>query len=54
VIQMTVLKCTRCGYAWVQRKLTSPKRCPACNSPYWDKERVRAATVQKIVKEEKI
>ena len=46
---MTVLQCTRCGYEWIQRQATAPKSCPHCNSPYWNKERTRAATVQKIV-----
>ena len=36
--------CLRCGHQWAGRKfeggkITKPKRCPKCNSPYWDKPR---------------
>jgi len=48
-LEIIDLKCTRCCHEWAQQGATAPKRCPSCNSPYWDKERVRAATVQKIV-----
>lgn len=30
-----MLKCLRCGYQWMQRKVELPKRCPKCISPYW-------------------
>lgn len=35
------LTCKRCGHAWIPRT-TRPLRCPACNSPYWDRDRARA------------
>ena len=35
------LHCSRCGYSWFPRKPTPPKNCPDCNSPYWNKARVR-------------
>lgn len=35
-------ECNRCGYVWYGTK-ESPKNCasPKCNSPYWNKARVR-------------
>jgi len=30
------LKCLRCNHEWVPRR-EEVKRCPKCNSPYWDK-----------------
>lgn len=33
------LICKRCGYEWPPRINTLPKRCPACQSRYWNKER---------------
>ena len=33
-------KCLRCNWEWWSR-VEKPARCPHCNSPYWDKERVR-------------
>lgn len=36
-----VLRCYRCGHEWRPRK-QSPGRCPACNSPYWGRTRVRS------------
>jgi uncharacterized OB-fold protein len=33
--------CNRCGHTWVPRENEEPKVCPACKSPYWNKERVR-------------
>ena len=40
-----LLECKRCGHSWMPRKqneqlkITKPKVCPKCNSPYWDKPR---------------
>jgi prophage maintenance system killer protein len=31
-------KCLRCNHEWKTRK-ESPRFCPNCNSPYWNKER---------------
>ena len=31
--------CQRCGKTWWPRQSTKPARCPACKSPYWDKQR---------------
>ncbi len=31
--------CQRCGHEWTQRKLETPKVCPKCKSPYWDREK---------------
>ncbi len=35
---MTTCHCKRCGYDWSSR-VEQPKNCPACKSPYWDRER---------------
>jgi predicted Zn-ribbon and HTH transcriptional regulator len=33
-------KCERCGHEWVPRaKDETPKVCPKCKSPYWDRPR---------------
>jgi DNA-directed RNA polymerase subunit RPC12/RpoP len=37
---MTKLECNRCGHEWIPN-VEHPKQCPECNSPYWDKPRVR-------------
>ncbi len=35
------LKCQRCEYIWQPRKAGTPRRCPRCKSPYWNRARVR-------------
>ena len=37
------LYCRRCNHKWICRGDTSPKFCPLCNSPYWNKPRNRLA-----------
>lgn len=37
----SVLHCIRCSHEWRQRGDSSPERCPKCNSPYWDRLRIR-------------
>lgn len=32
-------RCLRCSHRWPGRKSERPKVCPACKSPYWDRER---------------
>ncbi len=34
-------KCLRCGYKWFPRSIKKPHNCPKCNSPYWDKKRIK-------------
>ena len=31
--------CLRCAHVWWPRSYNLPRRCPACNSPYWDRPR---------------
>lgn len=31
--------CLRCGNTWWPRRLTKPRRCAQCKSPYWDRPR---------------
>jgi len=33
--------CNRCGYDWYPKTPDAPKRCPKCESPYWNRPRVR-------------
>ena len=40
------LACLRCGWAWFPRHAGTPRTCPRCKSPYWARERTRAATVR--------
>lgn len=35
------LCCTRCHHKWIPRSSKIPKVCPNCNSPYWNKERMK-------------
>jgi predicted Zn-ribbon and HTH transcriptional regulator len=32
-------QCERCGHKWVPREDESPRVCPKCKSPYWDRPR---------------
>lgn len=41
-------QCNRCGFHWTGRVWRRPYSCPKCKSPYWDRERIRHATAQKI------
>lgn len=49
-IVLTKLGCTRCKHEWFPRTTESPKVCPKCNSPYWDKP-VKYKTVSETQKE---
>jgi uncharacterized OB-fold protein len=40
MVKLPTVKCKRCGHEWIPR-VENPKWCSRCNSPYWDKERVR-------------
>lgn len=40
-IDLPRLMCKRCGYSWFPRSENPPKVCPRCNSPYWDRDRIR-------------
>lgn len=51
-IVLTKLGCTRCEHEWFPRTTESPKVCPKCNSPYWDKP-VKYKTVSETQKERK-
>ena len=37
------LTCHRCGWVWVARIPSAPKRCANCRSPYWQTPRLPAA-----------
>ena len=40
-IELTTLKCERCGHSWIPRKPEKPQTCPKCRSPYWQTKRWR-------------
>lgn len=42
ILESVTLTCLRCGHSWIRRKVTPPKNCPKCISPYWNKPRQRA------------
>jgi hypothetical protein len=44
----TFLTCKRCGYHWRTNSIhvQPPKNCPACCSPYWDKDKKMHLTRQ--------
>ena len=42
---MTVFKCERCEHEWVPRNVEeTPRVCPKCKSPYWDRPRQNLTT----------
>jgi len=38
-IEVDGFRCARCGHEWVPRKNETPRVCPKCKSPFWDRER---------------
>jgi hypothetical protein len=36
---LPVFQCLRCGWSWFPRKQEVSRRCPHCQSPYWDRLR---------------
>ena len=38
---LRIHKCLRCGHEWPSRLERLPKVCPKCNSPYWNKPKVK-------------
>ena len=38
-ITLRIWTCTRCQHHWLPRIETTPKRCPNCKSPYWNKKK---------------
>ena len=30
-------RCERCDHKWLPRNNNTPKVCPKCKSPYWDR-----------------
>ena len=39
-MELPTCTCTRCEIVWTPRT-PDPKKCPACNSPYWNTPRSR-------------
>ena len=39
VIEVAGFQCERCDYKWASRGGQTPRVCPSCKSPYWDRPR---------------
>jgi predicted Zn-ribbon and HTH transcriptional regulator len=46
-IKLPILKCLRCGHEWIPRQLKKPKYCASCNSPCWNKPKVKQSGLNK-------
>jgi predicted Zn-ribbon and HTH transcriptional regulator len=43
-VKLLGYRCERCGHEWLPRdKDHTPRVCPKCKSPYWDRPRKDAA-----------
>ena len=40
-MNLPTMKCLRCGYEWVPRQPTKPRKCAKCNSFLWNKPKVK-------------
>ena len=40
-MNLPTIKCLRCGYEWVPRQPTKPRKCAKCNSFLWNKPKVK-------------
>jgi len=40
-VQLWGWRCERCGHEWLPRQEATPRACPKCKSPYWDKPRTQ-------------
>lgn len=49
-----ILFCFRCYHTWNARKKMSPKQCPKCHSPYWNKPRKKISKELVLKMEETI
>ena len=38
-VKLDGYKCERCGHIWAPRDKETPKVCPKCKSPYWNRPR---------------
>lgn len=44
-VMLPGFRCERCDHEWVPReKDETPRVCPKCKSPYWDRPRKAAAS----------
>ena len=44
------LTCGRCGWEWYPRSPRRPNACPACKSPYWDRDRIVGLPADMVAK----
>lgn len=46
-VELTIkrLECLRCGHSWIPNSESTPKVCPLCHSPYWNKQRTARRAV---------
>jgi hypothetical protein len=48
-VRLPYWTCTRCRHGWIGKApRTSPKRCPQCKSPYWNRPYTRPQTAQTL------
>ena len=40
-MKIPTLSCKRCLHTWFPRHVELPVKCPKCQSPYWNKERIK-------------
>lgn len=38
-VSVWAYRCERCGHQWLPRGELTPKICPKCKTPYWDRPR---------------
>jgi predicted Zn-ribbon and HTH transcriptional regulator len=51
-VERKLLRCRRCGYAWMERPKGPPKRCPRCKSERWNtREPYHPGMVPKFVRQ---
>jgi predicted Zn-ribbon and HTH transcriptional regulator len=51
-VQLWGWRCERCGHEWLPRSKDTPRVCPKCKSPYWDKPRTKESGDEKAKESE--
>ena len=46
-LALPTLTCLRCDHSWYPRTPRSPKVCPRCKSPYWNREREKRWAIER-------
>jgi predicted Zn-ribbon and HTH transcriptional regulator len=48
---ITQCQCLRCGHRWWPRQAAKTRKCPSCNSPYWDRPITRPGASSRLRKQ---